>query len=51
MANWLYKVDKVADKILERLSLIRQMLASNPKNRIIATELVKNLSLYIKLAA
>ena len=51
MVNWLRKVDKVTAKILERLSLVRRMLTNNLKNRITAAELVKNLSLYIKLTA
>ena len=32
IVNWLSKVDKVIGKILERLSLVRQMLTSNLKN-------------------
>jgi len=51
MVNWLRKVDEVAAKILERLSLVRRMLADNLKNRITATKLVKNLSPYIELTA
>lgn len=51
MVNWLHQVDRVAAKIPERLSLVRRMLADNPKNRITAAELVKNLSLHVELTA
>ena len=51
MVDWLCKVDKVADKIPERLSLVRRMLASNPRRRITAAALVENLSLHVGLIA
>lgn len=45
MGDWLRVVAEIIEKIPRELSLLRQMLEDNPRNRITATDLVRGLRL------